>query len=89
MLKDNKKAIAIEYTSNDSNVPLVTAKGHGKLAEAIINRALENGIEIIENKEFFAFENDMIKGAQIPEEVYDIVIKILTVLLSTNKIKMD
>ena len=42
--KSIKKAIALEYGENP--IPLLTAKGEGKLAEAIIEEAEKQGIYI-------------------------------------------
>ncbi len=83
--KKNKKAAAIKYLKEKLKTPIIAALGTDNFAEKIIEEAKKNSIEIIENKDFFNFE-DMFKiGKEIPFEVYEIVAKIISQIINTNK----
>ncbi|MDK2793311.1 MAG: flagellar biosynthesis protein, partial [Deferribacteres bacterium] len=44
-----KKATALKYDPEKNKAPVVTAKGQGYVAEEILKRAREHGIEIKED----------------------------------------
>lgn len=78
MRKDKKKvAVALKYDTERDEAPKVIAKGVGEVAEKIIEKAQEEGVKSLENKEL---ANDLIKleiNDQIPEELYTAVAEIL------------
>jgi flagellar biosynthesis protein len=82
-----KKAASIKYLKENLEIPVITAFGHDKLALQIIEEAKKNGINIVENKDFFNYEKLFKTGEEIPTEVYKIVVDILVFILKTNKIK--
>jgi flagellar biosynthesis protein len=84
--KKNKKAAAIKYTKENLDTPVISAFGNDKFAEEIINQAKKNKIDIVENKEFFEFENLFSIGSEIPIEVYKIVANIIAQIINTNKV---
>ena len=71
-----KKAAAIKY-SVGMPAPFVVAKGKGKLAERIIEIALQNGITINCNKDVADALVEIESGELVPEEYYEIVAEIL------------
>ena len=79
-----KKAVSINYLKDDVDVPIISSFGEGDFAQKIIEVAKENGIKIVENKEFFYFEELFKVGEEIPQDVYQIVIDILVIILKTN-----
>jgi len=85
MLKNKKKALALKYFEESIDTPVIKALGTGAFAEELIKKALENGIKIIENKDFFQFESLFKVGSEIPAEVYKIVADILVTLIETNE----
>lgn len=83
-MKKPIKATALKYSKENLDVPVIAAIGSGELAEKIIEKAKENGIKIVENSEFYDFENIFKLGEEIPPEVYGIVVEILKYILYTN-----
>ena len=81
----SKKAASIKYLKEQLEVPVITSLGYDKFAAEIIAEAQKNGIEIVENEDFFAFEKLFKVGDEIPPEVYKIVVDILVYILNTNK----
>ncbi len=79
-----KKAVAIKYLKGNFDVPLISAIGEGEFAKKIIQEAIKNGIEVVENKEFFKYEELFFVGSPIPEDVYSIVASILSYVIKSN-----
>lgn len=85
--KKNKKAAAIKYLKEKLKTPVIAALGNDSFAEKIIEEAKKNSIEIIENKDFFEFEDIFRIGKEIPFEVYEIVANIIAQIINTNNVK--
>ena len=85
LFKNKKKAAAIKYFKDNLNTPVITALGNDDFAEKIIEEARQNGINIIENSDFFKFENLFKIDREIPVEVYKIVANILVNIFKTNE----
>lgn len=80
-----KKAAALKYSKENLKVPVLAAHGSGDIANKIIEIARINNIEIVENGEFFDFEELYEIGSEIPQDVYKIVAEILAYIINTNK----
>ena len=52
-----KKAVALKYEPGERNAPVVVAKGRGKMAEAILEKAAENGVPIQQ-------DSSLVRGAR-------------------------
>ena len=77
MNEKHKKAVALKYTPEESEAPIVLAKGKGDIAKEIIRIAVENNIPIVEDE---ALVNALIKldlYEEIPPELYEAVAEIL------------
>ncbi|MDE0747681.1 MAG: EscU/YscU/HrcU family type III secretion system export apparatus switch protein [Porticoccaceae bacterium] len=74
--KSTKKAIAIEYGQNP--VPILTAKGDGATAEAIIAEAKRQGVYIAEDPYLVTLLSDLELDDEIPENLYVAVAVILS-----------
>lgn len=83
--KITKKAAAIKYLKERLDVPILSAYGENSFAEKIINKAIENGIEIVQDESFFKYEQLFSVNSNIPEEVYMIVAEIIANIIKTNK----
>jgi len=79
-----KKASAVKYFKENLDVPVISAYGKGKFAEDIIKKAIENGIKVVENRDFFQFDSLFKVGEKIPQEIYRIVAEILAAILDSN-----
>lgn len=69
-------AIALAY-GKDDHAPRVLAKGRGPIAEAIIDRAHQNGIYVHESKELVALLMQVDIDQRIPPELYRAVAELL------------
>lgn len=79
-----KKAVALEY-EEELRAPIVTAKGQGIIAENILEKAQEYGIETLENKDLLESLMALSLGEEIPKELYEIVAKILVYVENIDK----
>lgn len=71
-------AVALKYEAGVSGAPVVVAKGQDYIARKIKEVAIENGIEIVENKPLAqALYNLCDIDSEIPEEFYQAVADIL------------
>ncbi len=79
-----KKAVAIKYDREDT-APKVIASGKGAIAENILDKAEEEKISIVEDE---ALVNELTKvdiGDYIPEELYEVVAKVLLFVTDMDK----
>lgn len=49
LLNKMKKAVALKYVPGKTEAPVVVAKGQGNIAEAILQKAKENGVAVQED----------------------------------------
>ncbi|MBO2942762.1 EscU/YscU/HrcU family type III secretion system export apparatus switch protein [Paenibacillus sp. F411] len=73
-----KKAVALKYSPGDSEAPVVTAKGQGKLADTILERAREHGVPVQEDAALVEVLSKLDLDQQIPPELYQLVAEVLT-----------
>ncbi len=74
--KTDKAAVALEYGKNTA--PTLTAKGRGKIAQAIITEAKKQGVHIAEDPRLVALLSELELDDEIPEELYVAVAVILS-----------
>ena len=72
-----KKAASITYLKKNYSIPIISSIGEGQFAKEIIEIAKQNGIKVVEDKNFFNYENLFKVGKPIPEGVYELVIEFL------------
>ncbi|MDD6771082.1 MAG: EscU/YscU/HrcU family type III secretion system export apparatus switch protein [Inconstantimicrobium porci] len=75
-MNQRKKAAALKYEQN-FEAPVVTAAGMGKVAERIIEKAQENDVPIVYNKELTDLLCNVDVGDNIPTDVYEAVAYII------------
>lgn len=81
-------AVAIKYDDKEDNAPIVVAKGVDFLAQKIKEKAKENKIPIVENKELArAIYKDTEVGDYIPVELYKLVAEVLAYVYNLEKKK--
>lgn len=86
--KDNnyrKEAAALSYSQDSMHAPVIVAKGKGKTAEAIINKAIENHIPIQEDPTLVHLLNQLNVNEYIPEELYQAVAEVFAFIYKTDK----
>ena len=82
---DIPKAVALRYDRELEDAPRVIAQGKGNIAERIIELAIENGIPIHENPGLVDILMDLEYYSEIPEELYQIVAKVLILVYEIDK----
>lgn len=75
-LEKIREAIALAYSQSDC-APRVVAKGKGRIAEQIIEKARENGIYVHESAEMVALLTQVDIDQNIPAELYLAVAELL------------
>lgn len=84
-----KKAVALKYDPSCNqkaySSPEVVAKGAGYIAEEILKRAREAGIYIHEDTDLVELLSKIDVGAEIPEELYEAVARVLALVYQFNR----
>ena len=86
-MNKKKKAVALKYERGKDNTPKVVAKGQGKIAEKIIQKAKEHGIPIEENPELVEVLSKLDLYEEIPPELYKAVVEILVFIYRQKGLK--
>lgn len=73
-----KKAVALKYAPEENDAPILIAKGQGKLADTILERAKENGVPVQEDAALVEVLSKLDLDQQIPPELYQLVAEVLT-----------
>ncbi|MBF0517958.1 MAG: EscU/YscU/HrcU family type III secretion system export apparatus switch protein [Nitrospirae bacterium] len=85
-MEDKKrKAAALNYKSGATEVPRITAKGTGALADKIIEVAKLHGVPIKEDKQLVDILSALDLYQEIPQELYKAVAEILAFIYSLSK----
>ncbi len=74
-----RKSVALRY--DKTGAPTVAASGDGLIAEAIIERAREFDVPIVEDVKLVHLLSKVPLGEEIPVELYQAVAEILVFLL--------
>ncbi|HUC90993.1 MAG TPA: EscU/YscU/HrcU family type III secretion system export apparatus switch protein [Paenibacillus sp.] len=83
-----KKAVALKYEPETRTAPAVVAKGSGRIAESILERAREHGIPVQEDASLVEVLSKLDIDQEIPPELYALVAEILSfVYRSDNKLE--
>jgi flagellar biosynthesis protein len=88
MMKERKRAAAIKYKKN-FKAPVVAAAGIGFIADKIIEKATENNIPIVKNKELTELLTNVDVGDEIPVELYEAVANIIAYITDIDKLIED
>jgi len=83
-MDQRKKAAVLKYEFN-SDAPIVTAAGMGHIAEKIIEKAEENKVPIVYNKELTDLLCNVDVGNEIPTELYESVAHVIAFLTDIDK----
>ena len=79
-----KKAVAVKYPEG-AEVPFITAKGSGVIAEKILNEAKKNNIRIEENQTLVDVLSLQQVGDAVSEETYQALAVIFAHILGERK----
>lgn len=84
-MKGKKRAVALNY-DGASSAPMVTATGVGHIADKIIEKAEEQDVPIVYNKELTELMSNMDIGDAIPEELYEAVAEIIAYVAELDRV---
>ncbi|ARK22699.1 hypothetical protein CSV69_02825 [Sporosarcina sp. P26b] len=82
-----KEAIALSYDPEVSDAPKVLAKGKGKIAENILERALEHDIPVQEDPSLLELLGQLNVNETIPEELYQAVSEVFAYIYRLDREK--
>ena len=82
---ERKTAVALRYKAPEDNAPRVTAKGHGAIAQKIIETAQKHNIPIRSDKDIVTVLAALELNEEIPPELYRAVAEILAFVYRLNR----
>ena len=85
-MKWSKKAAALKYEENIV-APIVTASGMGHIADKIIEKAEENHVPIVYNKELTDLLCNVDVGEYIPADLYEAVAHLIAYITDLDSLK--
>lgn len=80
-----KKAVALKYTPGQTEAPVVVAKGHGAIADKILQTAKENGVAVQEDAALVEVLSKLDLDQQIPPQLYQLVAEILSYVYQSDR----
>lgn len=84
--KEIKTAVALSYEAGDL-APKILASGKGKVAERIIEKAIEGNVPLYQDHKLADTLSKLEIGDAIPPELYDVVAEILVFVDHMDKLK--
>ncbi|GIO30019.1 MULTISPECIES: EscU/YscU/HrcU family type III secretion system export apparatus switch protein [Paenibacillus] len=84
-----KKAVALKYSPGEAAAPVVAAKGRGKVAEAILEKAKEHGVPVQEDAALVEVLSKLDLDQQIPPELYQLVAEVLSYIYRTDRLARE
>ena len=83
-MKGKKKAAVLRYEEN-LTAPVVTASGIGFIADKIIEKAEENAVPIVYNKELTDLLCNVDVGENIPPDLYEAIAHIIAYVADLDR----
>ncbi|OPA77570.1 FhlB domain-containing protein [Paenibacillus selenitireducens] len=80
-----KKAVALKYEPGSLEAPTLIAKGRGQLAQAILDKAIENGVPVQEDPSLVEVLSKLDLDQQIPAELYQLVAEVLSFVYRSDQ----
>ncbi len=80
-----RRAVALRYQRNKDTAPRVTASGQGLIAEAIMQKAREAGITLMEDPDLVNLLGKIPVGDSVPPDLYKAVAEVLAYVYRMNK----
>ncbi|MFC3746270.1 EscU/YscU/HrcU family type III secretion system export apparatus switch protein [Paenibacillus sp. GCM10012306] len=80
-----KKAVALKYSPDQAEAPVVVAKGQGVVADIILQKAKESGVVIQEDAALVEVLSKLDLDQQIPPELYQLVAEILSFVYQSDR----
>ncbi|MBF0610432.1 MAG: hypothetical protein G8345_01310 [Magnetococcales bacterium] len=80
-----RQAVALRYQAGKDSAPKVVAKGQGRLAETILQKAKEAGVALVEDPDLVSLLGKIPVGENVPPDLYKAVAEILAYVYRINK----
>ncbi|MGE7760680.1 EscU/YscU/HrcU family type III secretion system export apparatus switch protein [Peribacillus sp. NPDC097895] len=80
-----KEVIALKYDQKISNAPVILAKGKGKTAENILDKAMKLDIPVQKDESLAALLGQLDINQTIPEELYGAVAEVFAFIYKVDK----
>jgi len=80
-----KKAVALKYSPDQAKAPVLTAKGQGRIADQIMQKAKEHGVPIQEDSSLVEVLSKLDVDQEIPQELYKLVAEILSFIYRSDQ----
>ncbi|KWW10902.1 MULTISPECIES: EscU/YscU/HrcU family type III secretion system export apparatus switch protein [Peribacillus] len=80
-----KEAIALKYDQEKSIAPVILAKGKGKTAENILEKAMKLNIPVQSDESLAALLGQLDINQTIPEELYAAVAEVFAFIYKADK----
>ena len=80
-----KKAVALQYSPDKTQAPVVVASGMGYMAERITEVAVQAGVPVYEDNSLASLLGQLKLGASIPEELYQAIVDIYIYFLGFGR----
>jgi flagellar biosynthesis protein len=80
-----KQAVSLKYEPAENSAPVVVAKGRGKIAEAILDKAAQNGVPIQQDVSLVEVLSKLDIDQEIPPELYTLVAEILSFVYRSDR----
>lgn len=80
-----KQAVALRYRRGKDVSPRVTASGQGRIAEAIMKKAAEAGVTLMEDPDLVGVLSKVPVGDTVPPQLYKAVAEVLAYVYRINK----
>ncbi|MCC3381371.1 EscU/YscU/HrcU family type III secretion system export apparatus switch protein [Paenibacillus farraposensis] len=81
-----RKAVALKYTPGENEAPIVVAKGTGRVADSILEKAREHGVPVQEDAALVEVLSKLDLDEQIPAELYQLVAEVLTYIYQMDRL---
>ena len=85
MKKRQRQAVALHWTPLRDDVPKVTARGTGALADTIVRLAKENNIPVHEDRDLIQMLSLLHIGEDIPPGIHMAIAEILIFIYWSNR----
>ncbi|MBF0159787.1 MAG: EscU/YscU/HrcU family type III secretion system export apparatus switch protein [Magnetococcales bacterium] len=80
-----RQAVALRYRRSQDHAPRVTATGRGRLAEAIMQKARDAGVPLLQDADLMQVLGKVPLGDTIPRELFQAVAEVLAYVYRVNK----
>lgn len=72
-----KEAVGISYDEEKRTTPVISSKGEGAMADAIVDMAKELGIYVHQDQQLLNQLKCLKEGEEIPRELFEVIAQIL------------